>query len=469
VFTQLREQASRDEVLEGHTGTAVRERAYDDWVIVQGKVFQLQDAATISELGANRLAGAQAHALDAVAQARAGRRPAGAARTPRLTVHPSAMTTPESTMPLPNPDQPVELSQLTAVSSVVDVVAGYVDDLAPIPAGELAEWVAGLAVPASWQVLPLDASAPPLARIAVRGQRPEGGWDACDTISVFRFTGFPPRDVVEDNAECTLRDLGARGIRTTVAPPPLPGVAAVRSGGHFHISMKLMYAQYETYIAGSDQPGQGRLIQHSIFVDYGSYFRLGRDVGQLTGTIRDAFFTSIGADPADAKWFRPGAVVAKRPGGATDSPEPGSDDGTNMVAIELTPEERYFICSALIEWSGVATGAPLPIKTLGIATNWIEFDSLVSCLETAIVGQEPMSALDWTRTLFLTEVSWASNVVGAGLDFALVTSISDEEAVKLLRSIQWKLSRYYRPSLLFPGAGRPRRTSDGEAPKDMSS
>jgi hypothetical protein len=71
VFTQLQEQASRDDVLEGHTGTAVRGRAYDDWVIVQGKVFQLQEAAEISELGADRLAGAQAHALDAVEQARA--------------------------------------------------------------------------------------------------------------------------------------------------------------------------------------------------------------------------------------------------------------------------------------------------------------------------------------------------------------------------------------------------------------
>jgi hypothetical protein len=58
VFTQLREQASRDEVLAGHTATAVRGRAYDDWVIVQGKAFQLQEAAEISELGADRLAGA---------------------------------------------------------------------------------------------------------------------------------------------------------------------------------------------------------------------------------------------------------------------------------------------------------------------------------------------------------------------------------------------------------------------------
>jgi hypothetical protein len=71
VFTRLREQASRDDMLEGQTGAAVCDRACDDWVIVQGKVFALQEAAQIAELGADRLAGAQAHVLDAVEQTRA--------------------------------------------------------------------------------------------------------------------------------------------------------------------------------------------------------------------------------------------------------------------------------------------------------------------------------------------------------------------------------------------------------------
>jgi hypothetical protein len=368
-------------------------------------------------------------------------------------------------MPLPNRDRPIELSQLTALSSVVDVVARYVDDLAPIPARELAEWVAGLAVPTGWQVLSLDAIAAPLARIAVCGQRPEGGWDACDTISVFRFTGFPPREVVEDNAECTLRDLGAsESIFTTVAPPPPPGVAAVRSDGHFDIAGKPIWASYETYVAGSDQPGQGRLIQHSVFVDYGSYFRLGRDVGQLTRAVHDAFRTAIGANLEDAKWFRPGTLAAEQPGVSTSIREPGNDDDTDTVAIPLTQEERYFISSALIQWSSVATGDPLPIKALGIAANWTEFDSLVSRLDATVTGQEPMSDLDWTLTLFLTEVAWASNVVAAGLDFALVTSIPDEKAVKLLRSIQWKLSRCNHADLLFPDAGRPRRAETKAPP-----
>jgi hypothetical protein len=368
----------------------------------------------------------------------------------------------------PSPDSPIELSQLTTVSSVVDVIAGYVDDLTPIPVGELIDWLAGLAVPAGWQVLPLDANAAPLARIAVCGRRPEGGWDACDTISVFRFTGFPPREVVEDNAECTLQDLGAgESIRTAVAPPPPPGVAAVRSSGHFDIAGKPMWARYETYIAGSDQPGQGRLIQHSVFVDRGSFFRLSRDVGQLTRAVHNAFLTAVGANPTDAKWLTPDAVLANHPRMAILSREPG-DDGSDIVAIRLTPDEQHFIETALIQWRWLATGYPLPIKALGLAEDWPQFDELVDRLRAAIAAKEPLSELDWARALFLTEISWASDLVGAGVEFRY-NGILDEEAVKLLRTIQRKISSRHHADLLFPGAGRPRQTSNDEAPKDMSS
>jgi hypothetical protein len=46
----------------------------------------------------------------------------------------------------------------------------------------------------------------------VSGQRPDGWWDGCETITVFGFTGIPPEDVVRDNADRTVRDLGATGI-----------------------------------------------------------------------------------------------------------------------------------------------------------------------------------------------------------------------------------------------------------------
>jgi len=58
---------------------------------------------------------------------------------------------------------------------------------------------------------------------------------------------------------------------------------------------------------------------------------------------------------------------------------------------------------------------------------------------------------------------WARNVFGAGFDFELVSSVSDADAVELLRSIQRKLAFKADADLLFSDAGRPRRPFDFDA------
>lgn len=44
------------------------------------------------------------------------------------------------------------------------------------------------------------------------GDRSDGGWDACETLTVCGFTGVPGPEVVWYNSARTLRDLGAAGI-----------------------------------------------------------------------------------------------------------------------------------------------------------------------------------------------------------------------------------------------------------------
>jgi len=53
--------------------------------------------------------------------------------------------------------------------------------------------------------------------------------------------------------------------------------------------------------------------------------------------------------------------------------------------------------------------------------------------------------------LFLTEISWASDLVGSGVDFSIVSGLTDEEAIKLLRSVQRKNSSRRRAALVFTG------------------
>jgi hypothetical protein len=81
-----------------------------------------------------------------------------------------------------------------------------------------------------------------------------------------------------------------------------------------------------------------------------------------------------------------------------------------------------------------------------------------------VTDRESLTDLDWARALFLTEITWASGLVGAGLDFATVTGFSDTEAVRLLRGLQHrrKIGGRTRAKLLFPDGGRTRTTSEIE-------
>jgi len=203
------------------------------------------------------------------------------------------MTTPE---PRPTPltsDWPVELGRLTAVSSVVDVVNRHVSDLAPISPNNLPRWLTRLAVPPGWRLAHLAGSPPQPARIAVHGQRPDSTWEGCETISVFGFTGVLSATVVHDNADCTLRDLNAEGITTVaLATPPISGATAVRSRGYFTAGGRRVWAQYTIYVAGSKSPGQGMLIEQSLFIAAGWRRRLWNDIDQLGNAIHIPFLTA---------------------------------------------------------------------------------------------------------------------------------------------------------------------------------
>jgi len=137
---------------------------------------------------------------------------------------------------------------------------------------------------------------------------------------------------------------------------------------------------------------------------------------------------------------------------------------SELVAVDLTGDERGFIQHALYQWQFSAAGTPFPIQVLGLAT-WGEFDKLTGRLSYAVTGGRPLTDLDWARVLYLTECSWASGLVGAGPDFAIVIGFSDKEAVGLLRGLQRKIGGSKRAELLFPGGSRPRSAEQIEERK----
>jgi hypothetical protein len=134
---------------------------------------------------------------------------------------------------------------------------------------------------------------------------------------------------------------------------------------------------------------------------------------------------------------------------------------SGLVAVELTDDERNFIRQTLRQWESTAAGQPFPFQVLGLAT-WEEFGALTLRLEQAVSDREALTDLDWARALFLTEITWASDLIGSGLDFDVVTSFSDTEAVTLLRGLQRKIGGYRRAKLLFPEGGRKRTAEEIE-------
>ncbi len=134
---------------------------------------------------------------------------------------------------------------------------------------------------------------------------------------------------------------------------------------------------------------------------------------------------------------------------------------SGLVAVDLTADERKFIRQTLEQWSLSAAGMPFPFQVLGLST-WEEFGELTVRLERAIVEGKPLSDLDWARVLFLTEVTWASDLVGSGLDFEVMTNFSDVDALSLLRRLQRKIGGYKRAKLLFPQGGRIRTAEELE-------
>ncbi|WP_310784300.1 hypothetical protein [Mycobacterium sp. Z3061] len=130
-------------------------------------------------------------------------------------------------------------------------------------------------------------------------------------------------------------------------------------------------------------------------------------------------------------------------------------NSAELVAVELTEREREFIRQALQEWQNAAAWKPFPIHVLGLY-EWSEFDELTDRLAQAVIGRRSLSVRDWALVLYLTECSWASSLVGAGLDFSTVSEFTDAQALGLLRGLQRKVGGMKYADALFPGRGRHR-------------
>ena len=109
-----------------------------------------------------------------------------------------------------------------------------------------------------------------------------------------------------------------------------------------------------------------------------------------------------------------------------------------MIDFDLTDEERFVLDRGLVEWGGPAYCT----DALAIAMGFGSVADLAServRLLHSLRNREPLSRWDWTRVLRATEIVFASDVVGSGVEWPMTTGLGDAETLELLRTLQRKL------------------------------
>jgi hypothetical protein len=70
-------------------------------------------------------------------------------------------------------------------------------------------------------------------------------------------------------------------------------------------------------------------------------------------------------------------------------------------------------------------------------------DLLAQCdvLRDSLGNDDPLKPVDWARTLLAAEIVFVSDLAGSGVEWPSTTGVSDEAALRILRTIQRKLVR----------------------------
>lgn len=109
-----------------------------------------------------------------------------------------------------------------------------------------------------------------------------------------------------------------------------------------------------------------------------------------------------------------------------------------LVAIDLTGDERRLLAAGLNEWLGPARCTEELARAMG-------FDGLADlyarCAELrgAIESGRELRRLDWCRVLLAVEIVFISDLLGSGHDFSITTGIQDAQALDGLRRLQVKI------------------------------
>lgn len=116
-------------------------------------------------------------------------------------------------------------------------------------------------------------------------------------------------------------------------------------------------------------------------------------------------------------------------------------DANEVVAIDLTDEEWRLLDCGLNQWGGPARCTDELAVAMGFAGYHDFHCAIEQRLFPRLDAKAGLTRLDWVRTLLAAEIAFASGVFGSGSDWPIIVGRSDEDTIRLLRSIQRKVKR----------------------------
>lgn len=139
--------------------------------------------------------------------------------------------------------------------------------------------------------------------------------------------------------------------------------------------------------------------------------------------------------------------------------------GERPAGGEFSAAERRLICAVCSASGFNALHVPIPIGALGYHDE-IHFSRTSRSLEAQIEAGTEASLTDTelARILFLTEMCWASDIIGCGVEFSLIYGPNDATAIEVLRGLQRKLSNPRRARMVFSEFAAPRPTPRRRGP-----
>ena len=111
---------------------------------------------------------------------------------------------------------------------------------------------------------------------------------------------------------------------------------------------------------------------------------------------------------------------------------------SETVAVQLSDDERALLVRGLGEWGGPTRPTDALARAMG-SKNVAGLLADTKRVAMRLEARESLTAADWARALIATEIAFASDYYGSGLDWATTTGFDDEETIRRLRQLQRKL------------------------------